>query len=151
MRKIILILIPLHVLISCKNEDEISISDMVNQNRYYASEVFNNQNLKIYGQWQFLYSTGGYGGWTVDPTYDYIQFVKFGIYGKINHNQIEELGKIIIVSQDSLRTKIALDPDDVYDSTLYPTQLIIEFKENDTLILHEMEADGYNHHFCRKR
>jgi hypothetical protein len=151
MRKIILILIPLVVLISCKNEDEISISDMVNQNRYYDSEIFTNQNLKIYGQWQFLYSYGGFGGWTIDPSYDYIEFVNFGIYGKIHQNQIEELGKIIIVSQDSLNTIIALDPDNIYDSSLYPTELSIEFKENDSLILHEIAADGFSDYFCRKR
>lgn len=138
-------------LTSCSKDEETILSELVDQNRYYNSEIFITQNLIIYGKWDYLYYSGGFTGYRFDPTYDYLEIVKYGIYGTVSNNQIGQIGKVIIVSQDSLQTIIEFDPDDIYGDNIFITQKMVEFRGNDTLILHDMVLDGFNYYFSRKR
>jgi hypothetical protein len=150
MKKFILILGYFLLTISCsKNSNEILISDVVNRDRYYNDEIFNNQNLAIYGRWQYLYAFGGFAGTTIEPTYDYLEFVSFGIYGRIKNDQIMDIGKVVIYTQDSIHLVIDFEPDDIYNTELLE-QALIEFKGNDTLMLLDNCVDCYIHYFKRK-
>jgi len=151
MKKFIWIFGFLFLTFSCEKEiDRISIVDLVKQNQYYENEVFNSQNLKIYGKWQLLYTNGGFGGSTIYPEHDYsIEFERFGIYGKITDNQIKEIGKIVITKQDNIETIINFLPDDKYKTDSYLIQKVVVFKGTDTLVLCDNMFDGYNNIYKR--
>lgn len=151
MRKFTWIFISLLLIFSCKKETaKISIIDIVKQNQYSETEIFADQNLKIYGRWHLLYTCGGIGGSTTYPEHDYyLEFVKFGIYGKIADNQIKEIGKIIINKQDNTQTIIDFSPDDKYKTDSYLVQKVVAFQGADTLILGDNMYDGYNNIYKR--
>ena len=140
------------LMLSCeKNVDVVSINDAVKQNQYYANEIFEPQNLKVYGKWQLLYTSGGFAGTIIKPASDvHLQFIPFGIYGKINDNQVKEIGKIIISKQDNSATVIDFFPDDKYKTDYFLIQKSISFMGNDTLILSDYRmGDGYENYYKR--
>ena len=140
------------LMLSCeKNVDEVSISDVVKQNQYYANEIFATQNLKVYGKWKLIYTTGGIAGSIIKPESDFhLEFIPFGIYGKINGNQVTEIGKIAIDSQDNSLTVIDFIPDDNYKTEYSFINKAIYFMGNDTLILGDYGmGDGYENYYKR--
>ena len=140
------------LMLSCeKNVVEVSINDVVKQNQYYANEIFDTQNLKVYGRWKLLYTSGGFAGTIIKPASDFhLQFIPFGIYGKINDNQVTEIGKIIISKQDNSATVIDFFPDDKYKTDYFLIQKSINFMGNDTLILNDYNMyDGYRNYYKR--
>lgn len=106
-------------LISCSN-DSLRTSDLqidsISTTRYYQAEIFSNVNLKLYGQWQFLYiyADAGIimGPGKINPTYDYLEIKKYGIYGKVKDNKLIETGKIEIIEQELSQFEIKLIPAD---------------------------------------
>jgi hypothetical protein len=144
MKKFIVFIVLLSLLPSCeKQEDKILILDHVSKTQYYQDEIFNDTNQVIYGKWQFLEFSGGIGGDTYGPTYDYLEVVKFGIYGIIKHNSIKEIGKLIITKQDATETRITFFPDPQYRTDTEIIQREIRFQGHDTLRLWDGMADGY--------
>jgi len=140
------------LMLACeKNVVEVSIDDAVKQNQYYANEIFDAQNLKVYGKWQLLYTTGGIAGSMTKPTSDFhLEFIPFGIYGKIIDNQVTEIGKIVIDSQDNSATVIDFIPDDNYKTQYSFINKAIYFMGNDTLILGDYGmGDGYENYYKR--
>ena len=134
MRKIIYIISCLLLITSCKDETEtLSIRDFVEINRYYNSEIFQEKDLKIYGKWEALYSYGGIGGTRIEPSFDFLEIAKYGIYGIINNDDIIEIGKIEVISEDN--NVIRLIKDEEYSSDLYFPDLQVLFNGNDTLML----------------
>lgn len=85
------------------------------------------------------------------PASDYvIKFIPYGIYGKIKDNDITEIGKIRIVSQDNILTVIDFIADDKYKTDYFLIQKDIFFKGKDTLILGDYNvSDGYYNYFKR--
>ena len=150
MKKIILITIILFSVYSCeKREDKILISDLVSKTEYYDNEIFNELNQKIYGKWKFIYAFGGIAGTKIDPTYDcYFEVVRFGIYGKIIENKVNEFGKLIISKQDETETKIEFFPADIHVDYFLQSKSI-RFKGSDTLILWDGLIDGYEDYYKR--
>jgi hypothetical protein len=129
---------------SCeKSREQIIILDQVSKTQYYPDEIFNDNNQKIYGKWQFLYSSGGIGGNKIGPDYDYLEVVKYGIYGIINGNSIEEIGKLLVSDQDDKHSKITFLPDSQYMTDFQMVRRQSSFAGNDTLILWDMMYDGY--------
>jgi len=149
MKKIIVFISILILTTTCEKDINFLISDLVSQNRYYDNEIFTDQNLRIYGKWKFLYSFGGIGGSTYDPAYDFLEIVKFGIYGKIDNNKIKEIGMLHVDKQDDSKTIIDFLPDDDYKTDYFLIQKVIEFKGNDTLLLWDNMCDGYTNYFKR--
>ena len=107
------------LLFSCNNETlntSVLLTDAISSTKYYQTEIFTDSNLKLYGRWQFLnvfqYAsvTGGTG--KTNPSYDYLEFKKYGIYGKVKDNKLIETGKIEIITQDNSQFEIKLKPDD---------------------------------------
>ena len=152
MKKISWIICFILITLSCKKEeDRISIVDLVKQSQYYENEIFSAQNQKIYGQWELLYTYGGIAGSKTTPTSDYtMEFIPYGIYGKTKDNEITEIGKIRIVKQDNNLTVIDFFPDDKYKNDYFLIQKSIVFQGKDTLILCDYNmSDGYNNFFKR--
>ena len=150
MKKIILITIILFSVYGCeKREDKILISDLVSKTEYYDNEIFNESNQKIYGKWKFIHAFGGIAGTKIDPTYDcYLEVVRFGIYGKIIENKVNEYGKLIISKQDETETKIEFFPADIHVDYFLQSKSI-RFKGSDTLILWDGLIDGYEDYYKR--
>ncbi|HZK96389.1 MAG TPA: hypothetical protein VFC67_19470 [Prolixibacteraceae bacterium] len=152
MKKIVWIIGSLLLMVACeKNVVEVSINDAVKQDQYYANEIFDTQNLNVYGKWKLLYTMGGIAGSTTKPTSDYyLEFIPFGIYGKINDNQVTEIGKIGIIKQESSLTVINFTADDDAKTNYSFIQKSINFMGNDTLVLCDYNmSDGYNNYFKR--
>lgn len=152
MKKISWIICFILITLSCKKEeDRISIVDLVKQSQYYENEIFSAQNQKIYGQWELLHTYGGIAGSKTTPTSDYtMEFIPYGIYGKTKDNEITEIGKIRIVKQDNNLTVIHFSPDDKYKNDYFLIQKSIVFQGKDTLILCDYNmSDGYNNFFKR--
>jgi hypothetical protein len=143
MGKIITITGIILIIMSCDKDEVTLISDLVKQDRYYQSEIFSDQNIKIYGKWEFLYAYGGIGGTTHEPSFDYLEIVKYGIYGIINNNKIKEIGRIEIISQDDNQTIISFLKDEEYSTDLYFQNKVVLFTGNDTLSLGDNMDDGY--------
>lgn len=152
MKKIFWSICLLIITFSCEKEEEpISIANQVKQAQYYESEIFSPNNQKIYGRWELLYSYGGIAGSKVLPTSNYrIEFIPYGIYGKIKDNEITEIGKIRIVKQDNNVTVIDFFADDKYKTDYFLIQQSVNFKGNDTIILGAYNmSDGYDNYYRR--
>ncbi|MEA4841336.1 MAG: hypothetical protein VB110_10075 [Bacteroidales bacterium] len=113
MKKIIGI-ISLFLVFSCDNDSSLLI-DPISDTRYYQNEIFTDSYLRFYGKWQFSYIYDDSGivmnPQKIDPTYDYLEIKKYGIYGKIKNNKIIESGKIQVLIQDNSQFEINLKPD----------------------------------------
>jgi len=152
MKKIVWIVCSLLIMLSCKKEEErISIADQVKQTQYYENEIFSTQNQKIYGTWELLYTYGGIAGSKTMPTSLYaMEFMPYGIYGKIRDDEIMEIGKIRIVKQDNNVTVIDFFADDKYKTDYFLIQKAIYFKGKDTLILYDYNiSDGCGDYYKR--
>ncbi len=150
MKKIYLILVSLLVITSCKHQNEIpSLRYAVDPKTYYPGEIVNSGNTKIYGQWQFLYKQGGFGGWIIDPTYDYLEIIPFGIYGIIDNDAIQVIGKIQIDQQDEYATLVDFLPDQITAPDYQIGPKSVWLQSPDTLILFDLCADCYADVFKR--
>lgn len=115
--KDIMIILVLFFGFSCYKESNQTITsplDLIPTEKYYSSEILNSNHLKLYGKYKFLSidnNSGKKGGpGKQDPTYDFLEFNKFGIYGKIKDNVLLETGKIDIIKQDMDVLKIQFIP-----------------------------------------
>jgi hypothetical protein len=137
---------------SCeKSKEQILLWDQVGKTQYYKGEIFNENNQKIYGKWEFLYSSGGIGGGKIDPEYDYLEVVQYGIYGIINRNSIDQFGKLLVSDQDDKHALITFFPDPKYMTDFQMVRRQTSFTGNDTLILWDMMYDGYFAYYKRIR
>jgi hypothetical protein len=150
MKKILLSTFILLTVFACeKDTDKILIADHVIMTRYYDNEIFTEYNQMIYGKWQFLYQFGGYAGGKYDPQYDYLEVVKFGIYGIIKDHKVKEIGRLLISNQDGLETRIEFLPDDNYKTDYQLTEKLIRFEDSDHLELRDDAFDGYEYYYKR--
>jgi hypothetical protein len=149
-KRLIIAICFLTLLTACeKSKDQILIWDQVSKTQYYQNEIFNGINQKIYGKWQFLYSSGGFGGGRIDPEYDYLEVVQYGIYGIINGNSIDQIGKLLVADQDDKHAMITFLPDPNYKTDFQMVRRQSSFTGNDTLILWDMMYDGYFAYYKR--
>ena len=150
MKKLLVITLTLFSMLACeKSTDRILISDQVSKTQYYADEILNEQNQKIYGKWEYLYKIDRIGGEKIEPGYDYLEVVKFGIYGRITDKKVFDLGRLLIKKQDDNGTIIDFLPEDKYLTDYYLIQKVIRFQGNNTLILGDNYVDGYDEYFTR--
>lgn len=150
MKKLLVITLTLSSLLACeKRTDVILISDQVSKTRYYENEIFNEQSQKLYGKWEFLYIIGGMRGVKVEPGYDYLEVVQYGIYGRIRDSKVIEIGRLIINKQDDNETIIDFLPDEKYKTNNFLIQKVIRFQGNDTLMLDDICDDCYREYFKR--
>lgn len=140
MRKLIYIICLLS-LFSCRKESvqsATSLLDTISASKHYNNEILSDTNLKLYGQWQFLYIfadagiAGGPG--KTNPDYNYLVIKKYGIYGKIKDNKVIESGKIEIVKQDNTLFEIRLNPDNSKNPNT-SDYWYVNYKSKDSLVM----------------
>jgi hypothetical protein len=149
-KRLIIINCFIALLTACeKSNEKILILDQITKTQYYQDEIFNENNQKIYGKWQFLYSSGGIGGGKAEPGYDYLEVVQFGIYGIINKNSIDQIGKLLVTDQEDKHARITFLPDSKYMTDFQMVRRQTSFTGNDTLILWDMMYDGYFSYYKR--
>jgi hypothetical protein len=142
MKKIILLFLGFAILPGCEKSNEmLSISNFVVKTRYYDNEIFNELNQEIYGKWQYIYFTNPGHNIDIKPFYEYLEIVKFGIFGLIGDNKIRAIGKVILSKQDNIETIIQLVPDAEYSNYDIMTKKV-QFKGNDTLLLSDTYVGG---------
>jgi hypothetical protein len=132
----------LFLFFSCKKESlktPALLIDTISNNKYYQTEIFNNSNLRLYGQWHFLYiyNDAGIiqGPGKTNPTYDYLEIKKYGIYGLVKNNKLFQTGVIEIIEQDNSQFEIKLKPDNL-DSISNSTWYYVGYT-NDSIILRD--------------
>lgn len=132
----------LFLLFSCNSESvktSVLLIDTIPDTKYYQAEIFTDSNLRLYGQWQFLYiysDAGIVGGpGKISPTYDYLEIKKYGIYGMVKDNRLIETGKIEIVAQNNSQFEIKLKPDEK-DSVTNSSWYYVTYS-NDSIIMRD--------------
>ncbi len=134
-------LIILLLLFSCQKESVKTpalLIDAIPGTKYYQTEIFSADNLKLYGKWQFLYVyndagiAGGPG--KVNATYDCLEIKEYGVYGMVKDNKLIETGKIEIIKQENFQLEIKLNPDIKDDKTNSPEYYYVTYK-NDSIIM----------------
>lgn len=125
--------------------------DSISADKFYSSEIFSDQNLKIYGQWHLKKIFVGFVGKDFEPIFDYLKIRPIGIYGKIRNDSLLEYGKIGIDKQIVDTLFISLIPDK-NSATFYRNfkQQVIFYK-NDSLSLHDHLIDGGIYYFKRTK
>lgn len=127
------------------------IIDSLNCNRYYSTEVFNTQNLLIYGKWILTGISGGLHGSGYEADFDYFEVKSIGIYGLIRNDSILEFGKIEIDEQTNENLLINLIPDTNSDIFLFDSEKYVYFSNIDSLELRAPCCDRFNYHFIRNK
>jgi hypothetical protein len=125
--------------------------DSISADKYYSSEIFNDQNLKIYGQWQLKKIFGGFAGKDFEPIFDYLKIRPIGIYGKIRNDSLLEYGKIGIDKQivDTLFIRLIPDKNSATFYSTFKQQVI--FYKNDSMSLNEHVIDGIIYYFKKTK
>jgi hypothetical protein len=143
MKKIAIVLFLFLILSGCKKStDNLSISNSVAKTRYYNSEIFNVQNQKLYGKWEWLYYTNPGNNVKIVPITKYLEIVRFGIFGYLDDNNINAISQVVLTKQDDLETIIQLIPDSEYSARFDIITKKIQFKSNDTLLLSDTFIGG---------
>jgi hypothetical protein len=149
-KRLIIAICFIALLTACeKSKEQFLIWDQISKTQYYQDEIFNENNQRIYGKWQFLYSSGGFAGGKIEPGYDYLEVVQYGIYGIINSNSIDQIGKLLLTEQDDKHATITFLPDSKYMTGYQIVRRETYFTSNDTLILWDMMYDGYFSYYKR--
>lgn len=141
------------ILNSCDKETIESISALseIKTTKYYDSEIFSQNDLKIYGKWKLFDISGGLHGSGYDLNFDFLEIKEYGIYGFVRNDSLLEYGKIMPALQtaNEIRLKVDLEEDVNSKIFLANKEKYVEFIGNDTLNLNAPCCDRYNYHFER--
>lgn len=123
------LIITIVCLFSCRKSDE-----------YYTEEIFNSQNLKIYGRWLLVQpSEINKKSFKYEDQYfiycDKLEINPIGHYIMYDDNKIRESGYIKIRKQTIDSLTIRFFPDERYQNNFLPNEHNIEFAGDDTLKL----------------
>ena len=139
--------------LSCEKGLRISDIDLstIEMNEYFDSEIFSENDLKIYGKWRITGISGGFSGQGYEPDFEYLVIKKFGIYAFVKNDKILEYGKIVpaMKTANDSRLKVNLEKDVNSDTFFYDREKYVEFPGNDIMNLNSPPADRYNYHFER--
>ena len=128
-----------------------SISGLRLKQQSYDSEIFSQNDLKIYGKWKLFDISGGLHGSGYDLNFDFLEIKEYGIYGFVRNDSLLEYGKIMPALQtaNEIRLKVDLEEDVNSKIFLADKEKYVEFIGNDTLNLNAPCCDRYNYHFER--
>jgi len=86
---------------SCEEDQHISCYDELKQKAYYESEIFEEAYMGIYGKWELYEVFGGFAGSSLDVSPEnYLEFVKYGVYGFLESDSIISCGRVVISETD---------------------------------------------------
>jgi hypothetical protein len=136
------------------NEENIEIPqvlDGVESTQYFDTEIFSEQNLKIYGTWKIFDISGGIHGKGYAVNFDYLLIKRIGIYGFVRNDSLLEFGKIVPAqwNPNDLRLKVDFEKDEQSGSFFTDTEKYVHYTGNDTLHLSSPCCDRFNYHFER--
>ncbi len=150
--KLLVIIIAIGTLITSCNKEKTLQNTKVS-NKYYQSEIFAENDTKIYGKWRIQSVHGSFCGTGFLPYFDVLVFEKYGIYklyhndtlwvtGKVNHEvqTTQFITKLII----SFQPDISLNAD--YFSAFPKTVITLN---SDTLHMQDPCCDLYEYLFTR--
>ena len=150
---IFILLILAGIFIACDEETiEIpQVLDEVKSTQYFDTEIFSEQDLKIYGTWKIFDISGGFHGNGYAINFDYLVIKRIGIYGFVKNESLLEYGKIVPAqwNPNDLRLKVDFEKDEQSDSFFTDTEKYVEYTGNDTLHLSSPCCDRFNYHFER--
>ena len=149
-----IIVVILTGLFTACNEETIEVPqvlDEVESTQYFDTEIFSEQDLKIYGTWKIFDISGGIHGNGYEINFDYLVIKKVGIYGFAKNDSLLEFGKIVpaLWNPNDLRLKVDFEKDEQSDSFFTDTEKYVQFNGNDTLHLNSPCCDRFNYHFER--
>ena len=138
---------------SCEKETDVVnyFLDGFKEDKYYDSEIFNEPYLDIYGKWDLYGVSGGLHGSGHEPTFDFLEIKRYGIYGFIRNDTIIVFGKIIIDERTNETLLIAFEPDENSEIFMYYSEKYVNLYGKDTLSLDSPCCDDYNYHFIREK
>lgn len=131
----------------CNVEDPLLLT--LDMDEYYENEIFNETFMEFYGNWKLYEISGGIHGQGEGLSFDFLIVQQYGIYAFVKDGQILEYGKIEIDEQTSETLNIIFVPDDDSDVFMFDTEKIVEFQDDNSLILRSPCCDRYNYHFIR--
>lgn len=144
MKIILLLFLSLIVILSCKKENPIHV------NKEYDTEIFSGRDTLIYGEWEYLYSNGGWGGTRNNADISILSITHIGKFAIISKENEIVKGIIYVAGKRYDRTEITFHQE--YQSgdnkvLLFPQS--IYFSHTDTLILEEPCCDMNTYYFAR--
>lgn len=139
MKTIISSLLTITLLISCEKKEPDYIS--------YDSEIFSGSDTMIYGEWKYLYSTGGLAVHSIDIGVSILSVVPIGDYAFISKNNSISKGKLLMNGELWNHTAIRFCNNGINDNAAI--QQLIMFNGPDTLILMDPAYDAYSHYYKR--
>ena len=117
------------------------------RNSYYNHEILFGYHHLLYGLWTIERIWGGGNFQQTELNYEYLEFAKYGIFGKINDNQLVDKGMIKLIYRQAGSLIICLHScimDEPNSDRIYNVYLT-----SDTLILEEPCCDGFSTLFTR--
>lgn len=121
----------------------------IETDRYYGEEIFDLNNLRIYGTWKLYAVSGGIHGGGHELNFDYLEVKKYGIYGYIKDDNILEYGRILIDEQTDESLLVRLQPDAQSGQFMTDNEKYVQFYGNDTLYLASPCCDRFVYHYSR--
>ena len=118
--------------------------------RYYYSEIFDEEFLDIYGEWELKSVSGGIHGGGHELNFDILEIEKIGQYRFFKDGETIERGKIIIEEQTSESLRISLEPDPGSEVFMFDSEKFVFLSGSDTLDLNSPCCDRFNYHYVRK-
>lgn len=136
---------------SCEKIDE-TVQIISTQFHYNNTEIFAEENFKIYGKWNLYRITGGDDGSGAKPDFDYIEFKKHAAYQVIGNNTTLEYGEITIIKENTDQLIIQLKADNNSEMMrLTSAGYEITFEAKNLLCLSEYGSySGFCYHFIRE-
>jgi hypothetical protein len=136
------------------NEETIELPhvlDEVESTRYFDTEIFSEQDFKIYGTWKIFDISGGIHGNGYAVNFDYLVIKRIGIYGFARNDSLLEFGKIVPAQWNTidLRLKVYFEKDEQSGTFFTDTEKYVHYTGNDTLHLSSPCCDRFNYHFER--
>lgn len=127
------------------------VLDDVESNKYFDTEIFSLNDLKIYGTWKIFDISGGLHGSGYAVNFDYLVIKKVGIYGFVENDNLLEYGKIspALWNPTDLRLEVDFEKDEQSGSFFTDSEKYVQYSGNDTLHLYSPCCDRFNYHFER--
>ena len=121
-------------------------------NTYYSSDIFKDKQPEIYGTWEVVGTSGGFGGQGYAQDFDYLVIKPNAIFGIIRDSQLLTTGKMEIVEDPSqallVRFISEADPTSLGVEILSDSEKFIQI-DSDNLTLNAPCCDRFNTHFKR--
>lgn len=156
MKNSILIILFLFAVINCQKDnfgtDYSNMLDSISSQKYYSSDIFDNNHNAINGIWKVIGTSGGFSGSGYTSDFNYLIIKPNGIFGIVRNDSVITSGKIVIKNQSENELFVDLisdtDPAKPGIGIVQDSEKYIQL-HSDTLDLIAPCCDRFNTHFKR--